>query len=881
MYAHRASEPQPLILSHRLIEIGSECYHVVSRICEAGLDFTHRSNFLAHHVVFEPGETGLDFSPAEMLLGWNEWFNRWEQEPAELPSIDPHSLSSLLEPLNPPCTTWSSLTGDAGWAAFPLKFREGACWKFQHISELDLLRLMGESLRLRAEGRMEKLWDISFTTFNGSILEPSRFFWSAWNAVDKPPFEKQSVLSLVEPESLQGIPSGEPSAIRSAREGLQKSKNKKEIPNEVDSIRAPIRVKEIPERKTFLSGKQISRVRPPTNPKKSKILLALPMLPVIIITSLLIKQKIDQKNKEEIENTFEAIKQDRFKNHPKEKINTKNVDFFNSLDKELNQKRPDPEEIKKLFISRYGENWREIREGFVKKAREKEYTITEIEKKYIKTKIEEETKKINEVNIQFIGLDKIIQNIEFYQDTYNKRYNEEIGAEEIKWFRKLKKIADLTGNEENFEAILNDFEDDSEHQKFILSAKKNEILRFLRGKKTEKNYPDENPVKLRPVAPESPLLPYARVQEHILLSLLQCSESEKEKMLSLSRIKEKPLWIFFGQAEQIKTLDQEEDLQQYQISNKNLAKTEPKWSEVFRKKKNKISVRNPIENERKSLLLISPKKNILILPQKALYLSIKETEFNEQFIKELQEFAEQQIATDVNQNAGTEWHVKLAQAPEIICTYKKISDVDISNILTNLNTKIQENLEAKANQIGLTVNEIDNIFGEPRNSWIKPFLSPKPDDLKKWDKEIEQITKGEINKISQETKLVDGKNSEPEFIKKQTTSSEILKPYNNDPSSLNEFLNIANEQINLIRKTLGIRKLSKKIQEIEFNDYEKESFTTLSSKRASLSAFSDVLVLKKLKITDPKKIHDPSYVQISLWMIGDALTEIIILNITP
>ncbi|NBR63137.1 MAG: hypothetical protein EBT77_02295 [Verrucomicrobia bacterium] len=40
VYAHRVSAPHPVLLTHRVVEVGGEKYHVVSRIREAGLDFT-------------------------------------------------------------------------------------------------------------------------------------------------------------------------------------------------------------------------------------------------------------------------------------------------------------------------------------------------------------------------------------------------------------------------------------------------------------------------------------------------------------------------------------------------------------------------------------------------------------------------------------------------------------------------------------------------------------------------------------------------------------------------------------------------------------------------------------------------------------------------
>src|SRR4051812_30907629 len=47
-----------VIYSYRIIVIGGTRYHVISRICDAGADYTGRTNHLAHHLVFDQRETG-------------------------------------------------------------------------------------------------------------------------------------------------------------------------------------------------------------------------------------------------------------------------------------------------------------------------------------------------------------------------------------------------------------------------------------------------------------------------------------------------------------------------------------------------------------------------------------------------------------------------------------------------------------------------------------------------------------------------------------------------------------------------------------------------------------------------------------------------------
>src|SRR4051812_20719212 len=58
------------IYSCRVINIRGSQYHVLSRIQDAGLDFTGRTNFLAHHLVFTPEEIRQMASPPVILRDW-------------------------------------------------------------------------------------------------------------------------------------------------------------------------------------------------------------------------------------------------------------------------------------------------------------------------------------------------------------------------------------------------------------------------------------------------------------------------------------------------------------------------------------------------------------------------------------------------------------------------------------------------------------------------------------------------------------------------------------------------------------------------------------------------------------------------------------------
>ena len=214
VYAHRTSAPHPNIYSYRTVVLTGTTFKILSVIREAGLDFTGRTNFLAHHLVFEPGELLGKNSPAEILLFWDGWKSSWEGEPESLPPIS----VPLVQTLEPPSKNWESLMGDAALAASPYAFSAGCWWISGRLEETKILVLMGESLRLSAT--IDELWSRSFTTYLGQILDPQQYSWKGWNGQDPriaPAMNQKAEMYLDTPQSL---PEGPAKQKNIAKNGL-------------------------------------------------------------------------------------------------------------------------------------------------------------------------------------------------------------------------------------------------------------------------------------------------------------------------------------------------------------------------------------------------------------------------------------------------------------------------------------------------------------------------------------------------------------------------------------------------------------------------------------------------------------------------------------
>jgi hypothetical protein len=151
----------PVVWSHVQITVGRTKQHVLSRVADAGQDYTQRSNKLAHHLVLETEEL-CPAGPAWILSRPGVTIDRWEGEPRELTEV--RSLPEGSESTRI-CRAWQQVAGDAGWAGmlaqsvFDPKIRQ-AVVVFQ--PGVDTLGLVAEAMSLLPP---ETRWDVSFSTY--------------------------------------------------------------------------------------------------------------------------------------------------------------------------------------------------------------------------------------------------------------------------------------------------------------------------------------------------------------------------------------------------------------------------------------------------------------------------------------------------------------------------------------------------------------------------------------------------------------------------------------------------------------------------------------------------------------------------------------------
>jgi hypothetical protein len=110
-------ERNPVAFSHVIVPVFGEPHHVLSRVQSAGLDYSKRFNYFAHHRVVDAGE--LPACGPAWLVGRPEVLqSAWDGVVATPPSCRP-LVSRSVQPAV--ARYWQTVTGDAGWAGWVLE----------------------------------------------------------------------------------------------------------------------------------------------------------------------------------------------------------------------------------------------------------------------------------------------------------------------------------------------------------------------------------------------------------------------------------------------------------------------------------------------------------------------------------------------------------------------------------------------------------------------------------------------------------------------------------------------------------------------------------------------------------------------------------------
>jgi hypothetical protein len=151
----------PVVFSHVRVPTGGRPYHILSRVSDAGLDYTQRTNKLAHHVALDTGELPAA-GPAWLLLqpGWMAagWSGAPHVRPAG-PVVPAGDVRAA------PCRAWQRVAGDAGWAGVVAGELSGDSRKpivVVYRAGVEMLPLVAEVVAMLPAARR---WSVTFSTY--------------------------------------------------------------------------------------------------------------------------------------------------------------------------------------------------------------------------------------------------------------------------------------------------------------------------------------------------------------------------------------------------------------------------------------------------------------------------------------------------------------------------------------------------------------------------------------------------------------------------------------------------------------------------------------------------------------------------------------------
>ena len=164
----------PVNFAHVRLSMANDSWTIVSRVAAAGVDYSGRSNTLAHHLVLTAGERPTA-GPAWLAIDSGVLRKGWSSAPQQLaPVVLPDESVETRS-----CSTWASIAGDAGWAGV-------LAWQFLEQPKRPVFLIyspeQGESIpRMIVEASLllpvSRRWEVTFSTYAPNLSPDITCLW--------------------------------------------------------------------------------------------------------------------------------------------------------------------------------------------------------------------------------------------------------------------------------------------------------------------------------------------------------------------------------------------------------------------------------------------------------------------------------------------------------------------------------------------------------------------------------------------------------------------------------------------------------------------------------------------------------------------------------
>ena len=149
----------PVNYSHVTLRLGGRPTHVLSRIADAGQDYSGRSNKLAHHIALDQTQS-FSCGPARLLQDPAVVCSAWD---GSVRTFAPRRLPMPPLPKTIALTAWNQAAGDHGWAGWIAEqLLQGAIVHVVFKPGTPNLELVREVIDLVPAAQK---WDITFSTY--------------------------------------------------------------------------------------------------------------------------------------------------------------------------------------------------------------------------------------------------------------------------------------------------------------------------------------------------------------------------------------------------------------------------------------------------------------------------------------------------------------------------------------------------------------------------------------------------------------------------------------------------------------------------------------------------------------------------------------------
>lgn len=164
----------PVGWSHIRLTVGSKSYAVLARIADAGLDYTNRSNMIAHYLLLDDNLPAG--GPAHAIGQPGVMETSWDGPPRRIDSGRPLPSGNRAPA---PCRAWAQATGDAGWAGVLAKTvldSKKPTVYLVYQPGTNVLALFDEAIALLPPQRR---WQATFNTFTQKLANNVECQWRA------------------------------------------------------------------------------------------------------------------------------------------------------------------------------------------------------------------------------------------------------------------------------------------------------------------------------------------------------------------------------------------------------------------------------------------------------------------------------------------------------------------------------------------------------------------------------------------------------------------------------------------------------------------------------------------------------------------------------